>query len=572
MPDFALTGREADLVHAALAADRTTAVSAWESWTGSVILEEAPHAELRLLPTAHHNLSKIAPDFALPPKLRGKARATFTFNRLISHESLPALRALTRIAPLIVAKGAAFCTRFNAWSFRQTGDIDVHVRRRHLIRSIDTLTASGWTPKYGMTALSLKYRTPLRRNGWNLTKQNGDIDLHWRLLDCAGARKVASRFWDTAEANDFFGVRVLMPSPEFSVVGALQHGFAEGTRSDALQAVVDCWHWLSLCDREKLKDAIALTGTEDLARLLAAAFNAARMPLDGPVLNLPDSRSSPKPPGAVRRKIRRDKFVIRHRRLYDLWERLGRRRLLERLMLRYLGPFSKPLARSTDSRSEYDLRDCAVMDEIGGPGWGWPEPEHTCFWSDQADNRLLVNLPAVRDYIAIFSVSIAARGSPNPRVSVVVNGRPAREVEFRSESRTKFAILIPRSYLFGLWAEFSFRPIAFDARKFSAYEERRCLPAIRLQIIPAERASAAFAVKDPTHLHRKVDGGEEPYYSKFKRVELKIRESAYKNDPRLPVDFDPVSYVLLHEDLLNAEVDPYWHFIVAGHGEGRPWL
>lgn len=572
MPDLALTRREADLVHAALSADRSTAVRAWNAWSESVVIEEAPHPELRLLPAVYSNLSRVAPDLALPPKLRGKARATFTFNRLIAHESLPALRALSEVVPVIVAKGAAFCARFNAWPFRQTGDIDIHVRRRHLGRTADVLTALGWAPKYGMTLECLKHRTLLRRNSWNFTRQNGDIDLHWRLLDCTDAKTVEGRFWDTAETASFLGQPVLMPSPEFSTVGSLRHGFAEGTRADALQTVMDCWHWLPLCDRRKLREMIALTGTDDLARLLAAAFNEARLPLGESTSKLADARSAPKRRGSFRLKVRRDRFVIRHRRLYRLWERLGRPLMLERLILRCFGPFSRPPTRSATVRSEYDLRDCAVLDEIGGPGWGWPEPEHTCFWSDQADNRLLVDLPAVQDYLAIFSVSIAAKGSPNPRVSVVVNGRLARTLKLRSENRTKFAILVPRSYLCGPWIELSFRPRRFGAKPITTYGQRRSLPAVRLQIIPAERASVAFAVRDPTPLQCKVDRGEEPYCSKFKRVELKIRDSAYKHDPRLPADFDPVSYVLLHEDLLNAEVDPYWHFIVAGDGEGRAWF
>jgi hypothetical protein len=474
--------------------------------------------------------------------------------------------------PVMVSKGAAFCARFDAWSFRQTGDVDIHVRRRHLRRAVDILTALGWTPKYGMTLHCLKRRTPLRRNSWNLTRQRGDIDLHWRLLDCADTRKVEGRFWDTAEATSFLGLPVLMPSPEFSFIGSLRHGFAEGTRADALQTLIDCWHWLQRCDREELGKLIALTGTDELARSLAVAFNDARLPLGDSLSKLPAPKSSRKRHATFGPKVRRDKFVIRHRRLYKLWERLGRPHMLERLVLRCLGPFSKPPSPATASRSEYDLRDCAVLDEIGGPGWGWPEPERTCFWSDQPDNRLLVTLPEVQDYLAIFSVSSAARYSPNPSVSVVVNGRLARKLDLRSEGRTKFAILVPRSYLFGPWIEFSFRPGRFGATPFATYGQRRSLPAVRLQIIPAEKASLAFAVRDPTPLQRKVDLKEEPYYGKFQRVELKIRESVHKNDPRLPAGFDPVSYVLLHEDLLNAEVDPYWHFIVAGSGERRAWF
>jgi hypothetical protein len=569
MPDFALTEREADLVHAALSQDPSTAVRAWRSWSEAVSLHEAPTCELRLLPVVYANLSRIAPDVTLPQKLRGNARATFTFNHLIGHESLPVLRELTKTVAVMVTKGAAFCTQFNAWSFRQTGDVDIHVRRDHLARAVDILTELGWVPKYGMTPDCLRHRTPLRRNSWSFTKEKGDIDLHWQLVDGADPEEVERRVWSTAETADFLGVPVLMPSPECSTVSALHHGFSEGTRSDSLQTLVDCRHWLPRCHRKRLREWISLTGTAELVELLGTAFKDARLPVDEPASQLPTVEPSAKPVGTIKSGIRPDLSVVRHRRLYRLWEWLGRRATMERLILRFCGPFSKPPRRPTKGRLEYDLRDCTVIDEIGGPGWGWPEPEHTCFWSDQADNRLLVDLPAVQDYLVILSLSDAAKGSPNPQIAVYLNGRLARHLDLRTENHMKFTLLVPGSVLFGRWLELSFRPTGFDKRPFSTYAERRSLPAVSLQIIPAERAAAVFAVAS---LRGKVDRGEEPYQSKFKRVELKMRESVFKNDPRLPADFDPVSYVLLYDDLLEAEVDPYHHFIGYGSQEGRVWF
>lgn len=497
MADIALSGREADLVHAALSQDRSTALKAWDSWCGSVILEEAPHAELRLLPMVHANLSRVAPNFPLPAKLRGKARATFTFNRLIGHEALPVLRALGAAMPVMVTKGIAFCVQFNAWAYRQTGDVDVHVRYRHLRPAVDIFTGLGWTPKYGMTPRSLKFRTPLRRNSWNLAKGKGDIDLHWRLLECETAGRLADMFWNSAVASSLFGVPVMTPSPEFSVVGSLHHGFREGTRADILQTLVDCWHWLPLCDRTHLAEAVGVSNTGPLLSTLESAFEAARLSRGAPAAVLRGAQAPQARPKAGPR-VRTDKFVLRHRQVYRMWERLGRPELIERQMLRFLGPASRPLAPSSNPRAAYDLRDCAVIDEIGGPGWGWPEPEHTCFWSDLGDNRLLVPLPAVRDYLAIFSVSAAARSSPKPDVWVFVNGRRAQKIKLRSASGTAFPILVPRAHLFGRWVEFSFRPNHFDIGPATAYWERRSLPAVGLRIMPMENVAAALAADTVT--------------------------------------------------------------------------
>ena len=65
----------------------------------------------------------------------------------------------------------------------------------------------------------------------------------------------------------------------------------------------------------------------------------------------------------------------------------------------------------------------------------------------------------------------------------------------------------------------------------------------------------------------------------------KIREEAFlwvaqvfrnvttpaQRDARLPADFDPVAYLLSNFDLLSAGVEPYTHFLSAGHNEGRNW-
>ena len=456
-------------------------------------LEEAPHPELRVLPMVYANLSRIAPTLALPSKLRGNSRATFTFNRLISHEALPALKALSAALPVILAKGAVFCVRFNAWAARQTGDIDVHVPQSKLAGAVDILSSLGWTPKYGMTSKALVYRTALRRNSWNFARNRGDIDLHWRFLDGADKKKVARSFWESAEQVNFLGVRVLAPSPEFSLVGALQHGFAEGTRSDALQAIIDCWHWLPLCNAGRLEKLLSLSETAHLVERLRKALYDAKLPLERITAKVPAPPHSSRAVRARPITIRRDELVLRHPLLYALWERLGRRCLIERHILRCFGPFSKPPNGPPPFRTSYDLRDCAVVDEIGGPGWGWPEPEHTCFWSDQADNRLLVAIPDLRDYTAVFSVSPAAKGSPNAKVRIVVNGRLIRILRLRSEDANDFKIPIPRSALLGRWIEFSFRPTRFDKRPILHYARRRSLPAVRLQILPAEEVDLVRA-------------------------------------------------------------------------------
>ena len=96
--------------------------------------------------------------------------------------------------------------------------------------------------------------------------------------------------------------------------------------------------------------------------------------------------------------------ILRQPVRYWLWDLLGRKSRLERLIIRFAGPFSKPLAQPETFKNDYDLRDCEQMDQIGGPGWGWPEPDNTCFWSDQADARFLIPLRHVGDYLIVLGL------------------------------------------------------------------------------------------------------------------------------------------------------------------------
>lgn len=78
-----ISGREELLLKAALSRDPAIATASWEAWTAQIALEDAPRPELRLLTAVHGNLTQIAPQLRLPPKLRGKAKANFAKTNLL---------------------------------------------------------------------------------------------------------------------------------------------------------------------------------------------------------------------------------------------------------------------------------------------------------------------------------------------------------------------------------------------------------------------------------------------------------------------------------------------------------
>src|SRR5258708_35693158 len=50
-----------------------------------------------------------------------------------------------------------------------------------------------------------------------------------------------------------------------------------------------------------------------------------------------------------------------------------------------------------------------------------------------------------------------------------------------------------------------------------------------------------------------------------------VRRSTFRRSEQLPGDFSPVGYLLNYQDLRDAKVDPYDHFLRHGSIEGRSW-
>ena len=84
MTALQLSRREEYLLDAALNPDAAVAAASWERWASEIQLEDAPYPELRLLTAVYAHLSRVAPALKLPSKLRGKARATFAANNMVS--------------------------------------------------------------------------------------------------------------------------------------------------------------------------------------------------------------------------------------------------------------------------------------------------------------------------------------------------------------------------------------------------------------------------------------------------------------------------------------------------------
>jgi hypothetical protein len=607
-----LSERERLILTAALNPQANVATRSWQEWAAKP-LEDAPSPELRLLPVALANLSRVAPTLELPKKVHGLARMTFAKSRHLVFCSSEIISELIKFCPVLTTKGLAMLIRFDAWSSRQMADIDIHVPFSALSGALDILAKSGWEPRYGMTLESLRYRSSLRRESWNFTKGVGHIDLHWLSSAARTNADLESQMWKTAETIEFAGQKLLLQSPEYAFVTTLYHGFLQGHRSDTLQTIVDAAWLLPLCNDEVLSRLVhkadLLKQGEELMvclRVVGAPATITTLAKGNEWLRrvspsrrpLSTKTALPRRPLLYRtlmkclrlvgtsaritilakgnKWLRRalqpgtppptETALLRRPLLYRTWNILGCPSRIERFILKWMGPLSKPL-NLQPPRSEYDLRDCAMIDEIAGPGWSWPEPDHSCFRTDRADVRLLVPLSSCDDHL--ITIYFHQRAGATAHIDIFANGVFVQHQEARLVS-TACSLMVPRRLLFGPWVEISLRPKPYlNVVKFVSMVPS--VPVRQLCVLNMRHASEDFSESEQPALYVRILNGEQPYASKFARIEEKIRNSPWKDSRELPVNFDELKYVLSYPDLFEHEVDPYEHFLVHGRHENRAY-
>lgn len=481
-----ISDRERLLLKAALCQDAPTAIASWEEWASQISLEAAPYPELRLFNAVHENLTRIASSFPLPRKLDGVAKATFVTNNHIARQCLPVIEAIGQHSPIMIMKGLAMCIRHNTWSSRAMGDADVQIPFERLEVVADMLEQSGWVPKYGLSWTSLVHRTALRRSSWNVARNGVELDLHWRAHAGVEDPAIARQMWATAEPAHYFNRSVLIQSHEFAMISILDFGFMLGSPAEKLQAIVDTSKVLPKCNPDILMPLIARRDLFDTYNAVVSTVEAAKRPAgdreSAPIESAPPPERTP----PVVQIAPSEDALLRSPASYRLWTSLGSKAVLERSLIRSMGPLSKPFAWSGAFEDDYDLTNLQVVDKITGIGWGCYDAHTNSLWSDRADARLLVPLKSVESCTIVLTASDDRVRTPNNEINVFANGHFITKIEIRESAISDYAFSIPRHLLFGPWIELSLRAMDYrgtDPILTMKYFDGLVFPARRLQVI-----------------------------------------------------------------------------------------
>jgi Uncharacterised nucleotidyltransferase len=210
---FIPTAAQHHLLRAALLADRDAVLASLAAWKASVRFEDLELGARRLLPLLYRNLKKLELADELMPRLKGVYRQVWFRNQLILREGAGAVRALqSEGIPVLLIKGAALVSSVYAdVALRPMDDFDVVVPRQSFRRATEALRRHGWrvTPEPGDLEPHLEFRhaLALRREG------SGDLDLHWTSTYGAFHRSAESESWQYAQEVKAGGetVRILAP-------------------------------------------------------------------------------------------------------------------------------------------------------------------------------------------------------------------------------------------------------------------------------------------------------------------------------------------------------------------------
>jgi len=238
-PSWAWPPKRRDLLlKAALLADDSAARAILRHWLAQYDLDEIKFADHRLLAAIFERHGVALNDLPEYARLKGLQRQLWTQSRIRLHEALPLLQKLEASGiTIMLLKGAArVALKASTLRQRASQDVDILVREDQMAKAAQILTFNGWQTARGDTAFSAIARAPATRAINFQLPPWGDIDLHRQAYHGHHNNDEMDRnLWLEAKPAVFFGLSVLVPSPEERLAMTLSHGaFSPDSHSDWL--------------------------------------------------------------------------------------------------------------------------------------------------------------------------------------------------------------------------------------------------------------------------------------------------------------------------------------------------
>jgi hypothetical protein len=292
------SGRELQLLDAAVNPDAAAAVASWERWSSQTTLEDAQYPERRLLSAVYGHLSLIAPGVDLPKKMRGKARATLASNHMIARATVHLCESLGAASPVLFSEAIAICLRFDAWATRDVRAADIHLPAAALKDVEAALSTIGWHLQSGELSPALTGPEAAAFGSLTATKGRLGVRIHWSRSSEGKDCPLTQGMWADAENVLYLGRSVSIQSAEDSLVAILRHRLRSDDRSEALLAVVDAAWLLPVCRPDRLSSHLAAASLTGAFHELAALLQELGMPKEA-ISRVSTSSSSPTFDGAM---------------------------------------------------------------------------------------------------------------------------------------------------------------------------------------------------------------------------------------------------------------------------------
>ena len=276
-----------DLLAKAALAPPEIASEAWAEWRRGYTLDETPWNEVRMLGSIAPRLKWLEKDASIAPRILGIRKFLYAQTQMCLMGAMDGLRALNDAeVPFMLLKGAARIARRSAAAQeRLVRDVDILVRPEHKDAAFTALQKSGWS--FSKSGRWQAYWHDLddtaSHHAWALAKGTSEIDVHHFSNSLNRLIGDDDALWRRAEALEWRGLRISVPSPTDNLLLSLAHG-VRWSKDEAADWTVDAsasidsglvdWRVLVAEAKARLLELVAVTGLRYLKDALAKPIPA----------------------------------------------------------------------------------------------------------------------------------------------------------------------------------------------------------------------------------------------------------------------------------------------------------